>query len=846
MIEGKGFTNQEIEAKLCALQENSLSRSILIPLFEKLFNGSVQFTGGTQEKGIDILVQRIDELDETQYIGIQVKKVRPTNNSQYTSSLQQLLIQLSQASAEPVIDTSRGTPIIVDRVIFVTPYTIPKSVLDNHQTFFRKVVDEYHCKVVDGAKLVHLLRKHRPDLINALFEPAYILASTIRRKLKNERLMKALDKQMARDVSDIYCDISFFFGRADAGRRRVFKINAHSDNETIRIKIRESEYFLKIDNLFSSLFRAEAFDLSSLKKPPLTETEKQELQADLAEMDSELERVKACINYEISELRLGQQASEMLVNSMHHNGMDYKSALDEIVRRCRKFTNEVRKRFTKQTRKHRSDLSKLNKKKDILIEDLEQKHADIVLFPRIFAQHLNQELDWFFQNAPSTIDECRHLLERMMAVQDIYQFTRAFPDSFKEEEIIDRTLRERLDIRLDSVFRTGLNIAVLGEAGSGKTTSLQMYAKQLLEKHSEEFVIYLPLTELGKYNPGGRVDILNSLVGYLQALGIHVNAEDVKEYLSSGTSVLLLDSIDEGVAVYPEIIDSLSRFAGQFPQCQVITSSRIFVIKDINIPFSQVSLLPFNKEQLSLFFSKWFNDDHDAPRIIDQHLRHNRTLLSVVTNPLSATILCVLYENGVPLPKSESSLYSTRLELLAGKFDREKRMSRLANPANVLIEAAKLVGYELHVSRVRQADYGGIETIIRSSGISSNIAVESVVRDFLASEIMVHTSSSELSFGHLRFQEYLASEEIKNRRSFPTDVLLRDSWWTGPLFLYAQTAREIEWIFNHAITNDYAYEVRELLREIAAVRPKPESDALTHRLNVAICDSQEEVDVDDW
>lgn len=532
------------------------------------------------------------------------------------------------------------------------------------------------------------------------------------------------------------------------------------------------------------------------------------------------------------------------MKSMHHCGMNYKIALDDIVRRHSDFSNEVRKRFTENTRKYRSHLFKLNKKKDKLVEDLEQKHADIVLFPKILAQYLNQELDWFFQNAPSTIDECRHLLERMMAVQDIYQITKTFPDSFKEEEINDRTLGERLDIHLDSVFKTGLNIAVLGEAGSGKTTSLQMYAKQLLEKNSERFVIYLPLTELGKHNPGGRVDILDSLVGYLQTLSIHVNAEDVKQYLNSGTSVLLLDSIDEGVAVYPEIIDSLSRFSRQFPSCQVITSSRIFVIKDISIPFNQVSLLPFNREQLSLFFCKWFNGDPDAPRIIDQHLEDNKKLLNVVTNPLSATILCVLYENGVPLPKSESSLYSTRLELLAGKFDREKMMSRLVNSANILIEQAKLVGYELHKSRVREAGYERIESIIRNSGITSNITVESVVRDFLASEIMVHTSSSTLSFGHLRFQEYLASEEIKNRRSFPTDVLLRDSWWAGPLFLYAQTAREVEWLFNHAIANDYAYEVRNILREIAALRPKSENDALTHRLNIAICDNEQELDSD--
>ena len=163
MIDDSQFTDADIESKLCSMPENEMSTSILIPLFEKIYSGSAQFTGGNQERGKDILITTKDEFGDKKYVAIQAKKLKLTGNTQRPGNLQQLLNQLAQASSEPVIDQTSGARIIVDQVIFVTPYTISQSALNSHETAYRRIIEEHKCKILDGAKLVILIRRHRPS-----------------------------------------------------------------------------------------------------------------------------------------------------------------------------------------------------------------------------------------------------------------------------------------------------------------------------------------------------------------------------------------------------------------------------------------------------------------------------------------------------------------------------------------------------------------------------------------------------------------------------------------------------------------------------------------------------------
>lgn len=55
--------------------------------------------------------------------------------------------------------------------------------------------------------------------------------------------------------------------------------------------------------------------------------------------------------------------------------------------------------------------------------------------------------------------------------------------------------------------------------------------------------------------------------------------------------------------------------------------------------------------------------------------------------------------------------------------------------------------------------------------------------------------TSKYSFGHFRFQEHLASVELKTNRSVDLTDLVINDWWRGVLSLYAQD-NEFSYLFE--------------------------------------------------
>lgn len=846
MIENDRFTNQEIEKKLCSLDENQFTKSILVPLFESIFSASVQFTGGPLEKGRDLLISRIDELDEKQYIAVQVKKLKITGNTQKKGSFQQLLIQLSQASSEKVIDPANGQEATISKVIFVTPYTISEKTLDSHRSTFREYISTQKLTIIDGSKVCGLIKKHRPELIKLLFEPEYILKSSVLGKLKNECLMRALDVNKSRYTSEIYCEISFLIGSDSQKIQKLSKIEAVIKELEIPVQPYDLSKYKRFNKSFSQFSSSDLFDLSKLEKPRIDDDRIKKLGEEEAQIKKSIARLKETILKEIKKFDLSDETTQLFLKAQSREGEEYQIALEHIEDTRYDFTKAIRRDLTKTIRPSYKLLLIDLKKHGKISEKLIQSLTLITLYVERLSDFYNKNQKFLIATPPTNVDQCKHGLKLAATLTDLDILLEMHPEAFQLTKIKNRITRPHSSLTLETIFQTNFNIAIIGDAGSGKTTSLQTYARRLLSNDDDRFVIFISLVELGSYADKQPVSVLKCIIQYLNLLNIRVSSSDINAQLNSGSAVLLLDSIDEGIALYPEIVESLSTFVEEFPKCQVITSSRAIALSNLSTPFHQVSLLPFDMQQLSIFIHKWFGDDSDSPKYILSHLRRHKNLSVVVTNPLSATILCILYQRGVQLPKSEASLFNTRLGLLAGKFDKEKGVNRLENSVEIIMEAAKIIGYEIHTLRKRTASHQEIQGILIANRIGDTKQDrEKITQDLLISEIMIRQSKNELTFGHLRFQEYLAAEEFNNRRSIKIDKLLKDQWWHGPLLIYSQIAREVEWLINNAISNGYTRQVKEILRSIVSERNKEEKEVFERRIGIAISNETDDIDLND-
>lgn len=182
---------------------------------------------------------------------------------------------------------------------------------------------------------------------------------------------------------------------------------------------------------------------------------------------------------------------------------------------------------------------------------------------------------------------------------------------------------------------------------------------------------------------------------------------------------------------------------------------------------------------------------------------------------------------------TEANLYKHRFDLLTGLFDRFKGVIRLRTRGDELEMVAKAVAYEFHRQKIREAN----ETDVKVWAISK---VGSVMpeRDIIVAvdelihpcDVLIRANTGRLDFGHLRFQEYLVARELAENREIDIAELLDDPWWHDALVLYAQIAREFDWILDSVSSKSSVNRARATLDSMFKTRKEPERSELLRRL----------------
>jgi hypothetical protein len=211
------------------------------------------------------------------------------------------------------------------------------------------------------------------------------------------------------------------------------------------------------------------------------------------------------------------------------------------------------------------------------------------------------------------------------------------------------------------------------------------------------------------------------------------------------------------------------------------------------LQFANIALLPFTNDQRKRFIENWFGGDGEHVLRILKHLSERPEVAEIIKSPLLATILCVLAENDVPLPTSEVRLYDERLRLLLGQYDLHKRIRRVVTHSSNLHLVARKIAFHLHSKGKRGEELPLIHKMAESSGLPPDqcqLAVEELVDP--CNILMPVEEGGRFGFGHLRYQEHLAAEEIASNRAIPIIPLMEQEWWIGVFTLYAQMNQDVE------------------------------------------------------
>jgi len=189
-------------------------------------------------------------------------------------------------------------------------------------------------------------------------------------------------------------------------------------------------------------------------------------------------------------------------------------------------------------------------------------------------------------------------------------------------------------------------------------------------------------------------------------------------------------------------------------------------------------------------------------------------------------LLCDLAEKGIDIPSSESEIFTKRLELLCGSYDTFKDIKRTKLSQSILIKASHKIAFAMHSKTLRAATKQELITFLindPSFNYEDSTCSLAVTELIDPCNILIFDPISEtFSFGHLRYQEHLASLELMQNRSIEIIHYLKNDWWRGSLCLYAQCCEFSILLEEFTLRYSNIMPALITLREMVKFRPEKE------------------------
>nr|WP_320191394.1 hypothetical protein [uncultured Desulfobacter sp.] len=820
---------------------------------------------------------------------VQVKKFKPSPKASDKNSFSEVVTQLQQAS-EKKIPNADGVKYSPEKVYFITPFPLEVRALESR---FEGLSNLRHrrVKIIDGPKLTQLLITKVPHLVENIIGKGSLIVDATISSLTNKELLNALNYNSDIDIASFYSDLEFGIGKITTKFFSILtfqpqKISIKCDKDEWQnlkrisnvIELNFSERLIVddvalIDNLFYEQDNKNAnisVKISEIANQVRSlENSANNFEEDLLSEEERILKEFTLLRTKLSKKDKNKVESFLNIVDFFRKDRDNQKFLSseerdknqkEFEKNLKKYNEIIRDKGIEQfeIKKH-ADI--FNRQKEISYEmpnllNIKDKLEKQVTTPTCRVEINGKGLTNSLKNEQKwLLEQTKKINIKSQSIKDIAIFLKKCLKLFDATEVIlgNQFVQKalgckpkvqygnlekiaRLQIPIKKIFDTRYNIFILGGAGAGKTTTLQIYTKYKLENSGglgNHF--FLPLARVVyafqlKYIEGSIDSPIKKLVfailQYYKSLGINLTDTELKEIFENGKTTLLFDGLDEVITKTPWLIESIHQFSEAYPKTQLIVSSRESRHYIDKLPFMSVTLLPFTDTQRKKFIQTWFEKKpYDKTDDLVTHLEKFKELSEIVRIPLLTTVFCVLAENDIPLPQTETRLYEERMRLLLGVYDIHKKATRITSEHQLLETVARKIAFEYHYKGIR---YDHKETI--SKKITSKLrdkvekkqillAIEELIDP--CNVLMPMTDDGMIGFGHLRYQEYLAAMELCRNRGIDISRLL-NSWWKDTLVLFSSLTDDIEFIINQLVTECRIGERYHIINEMLQVRPKKE------------------------
>jgi len=255
----------------------------------------------------------------------------------------------------------------------------------------------------------------------------------------------------------------------------------------------------------------------------------------------------------------------------------------------------------------------------------------------------------------------------------------------KRQEYVNEKLDTVLNIVNSSEYR---RTVILGDPGAGKSSLLQYLALNWAEKELSQRVLFpLPLLiELRIYARDKDEKKCQNILEFFHQgnLICHLNQLALDDKLEKGQALVLFDGLDEvfNPQLREEIVTDIKRFSIEYPQVQIIVTSRWLGYKaeELNhAGFEHFMIQDLDQNQIEDFIQRWhdlaFENRDDKPQKqerLQKAIKESKAIRELAGNPLLLTMMAILNRTQ-ELPRDRSKLYEKASEVLLHQWDFETK-----------------------------------------------------------------------------------------------------------------------------------------------------------------------------